>query len=217
MSTSTPTDQDCPIKGVPTLCPTDSPFNFKTGDMQIIVTYIGDRIIGTVSSHSMAQASPVWKKFIHPPWEEIKESATPPKQRTIDCSEDDGYVLLILLNIAHLKFDSLPTTALTTRNLFFLAILVDQYQCIDLVRPWLDTWLSDEKELIRYGAERWLFIAWVFGREKVFEEASTQLVRRATTLEGKLYNSDTSMHFPHPMPPGITGQFPLSLVFVLHC
>jgi hypothetical protein len=206
MSTYTPTDQDCSTKDIPSICPTDSPFNFKTEDMQIIVTYHGDRIIGTVSSHSMAQASTVWKKFIYPPWEEIKESATLPKQKAIDCSEDDDYALLTLLNIAHLKFDSLPTTALTTHSLFNLAILVDQYQCIDLVRPWLGTWLCDEKELIRSGAERWLFTAWVFGREKRFEEASAQLVRRATTLEGKLYNSDTGMHFPDLIPPGITGQ-----------
>jgi hypothetical protein len=150
----------------------------------------------------MAQASPVWRKFIYPPWEEIKESATPPNQKTIDCSEGDDYALLILLNIAHLKFDSLPATALTTHSLFFLAILVDQYQCIDLVRPWLHTWLSDEKELIRSGAERWLFIAWVFGRERAFEEASARLVRGATlNCQDELFNSDTGMYFPDPMPP----------------
>ena len=61
-----------------------------------------------------------------------------------------------------------------------------------------------------------MFIAWVFGRERAFKEASARLVREATlNCQDELFNSDTGMYFPDPMPPGITGQISLVLEICL--
>jgi hypothetical protein len=207
-----------PIMSTSTLLSKES-FIFETGDVDLIIgdTNSKESFIGKASSSALILASPVWKKFLIPPW----EVSPPPPRKQIDCTDNDPEALLILLNIAHLKFDSVPKTELTTRDLFSLAILVDQYQCIDLVRPWLGTWLPDKNELIRHSTEQWLFIAWVFGREKVLEKASAGLVREAALdCNCELVNRDTGMCFPEPMPPGIIGQFPfvlLSLQSVLHC
>jgi len=143
MSTSTLTDQGSPTRGVPDITPHDSLFNFKTGDVQIIVAYEGKRLLGVVSSNALILASPVWNKFINPPWEDVLESTMPPKQKTIDCTEDNANSLLVLLNIAHMKFNSVPTL-LSYQELFNVAVLVDQYQCVELVTPWLVFWICNE-------------------------------------------------------------------------
>ena len=61
----------------------------------------------------------------------------------VDFSDDNGEALLILLRIAHLRFHDTPTT-LAYQTLLQVAVLCDQYQCINLVRPWLPQWLADE-------------------------------------------------------------------------
>ncbi|CAG8979457.1 hypothetical protein HYALB_00010650 [Hymenoscyphus albidus] len=43
-------------------------FTFKNADLQVIVTYKGQRIVGRVSSDALCRASKVWEKFIHPPF-----------------------------------------------------------------------------------------------------------------------------------------------------
>ncbi|TVY49044.1 hypothetical protein LOCC1_G001344 [Lachnellula occidentalis] len=45
-----------------------NPFDFEGGDLTIIVMYEGERVTGKVSASAMMLASPVWKKFICPPW-----------------------------------------------------------------------------------------------------------------------------------------------------
>jgi hypothetical protein len=158
------TSTDSTPNGVPDVA-AKSPFTFETGDVRIKVTSEGKRIIGSVSSAALILASPVWNKFIHPPWEEVKDPAASNKEKEIDCSEDNAYALLILLNIAHLRFDLVPNR-LSCVDLYNVAILVDQYQCVKLVRPWLTFWLTDEEiQSKQAGQEGWLFIAWAFGRE----------------------------------------------------
>ncbi|TVY90016.1 hypothetical protein LAWI1_G005082 [Lachnellula willkommii] len=45
-----------------------NPFDFEGGDLTIVVMYEGKRVTGKVSTSAMMLASPVWKKFIFPPW-----------------------------------------------------------------------------------------------------------------------------------------------------
>jgi hypothetical protein len=70
-----------------------------------------------------------------------------------------------------------------------IAILCDQYDCVHLVKPWLSQWLADESTGWHsapriFGGpsqEKWLFIAWVFGLEKVLKDFSSSLVRNLCT------------------------------------
>lgn len=41
---------------------------FPAGNVRIFVTYKNERIVGRVSFHALVLASPVWKKFVHPPF-----------------------------------------------------------------------------------------------------------------------------------------------------
>ncbi|CZR64669.1 uncharacterized protein PAC_14567 [Phialocephala subalpina] len=150
----------------------DDAFIFA-GNVRILATHNRERTEGTASSDALCHARP------------------------IDFTEDDSVALLLLLNIAHLKFRRIPDQ-LPYKLLLQVAILCDQYDCVDLVRPWLkDTlWLRDEQlEFSRMSQRQWLFIAWVFGRDRVFEQAAILLVK--LTTRGSVWLTLS------PMPPGI--------------
>ncbi|KAE9371869.1 hypothetical protein N431DRAFT_410930 [Stipitochalara longipes BDJ] len=170
----------------------------------------------------MALASPVWNKFVFPPFRtstkntsasketkttgKLKDSGVPNGLGSADTTKSDGSkssakpvdeldftedlvnALLILLNITHLRFASIPSTV-TTAILSEIAILCDKYDCVLLVKPWLTQWLAQENSVwksptaqIIPGRERWLFIAWAFGREQIMKELALLLVRELTVF-----------------------------------
>jgi hypothetical protein len=190
-----------------------NPFIFDTGNVRILVTYSNEQLVGKVSSDALFLASPVWKKFLFPPWV-IQDTSVVASEivaevgmKEIDCSEDDGEALLVLLNIAHLNFAAVPTK-LPYNTLFHLVLLVDQYQCIKLMQPWLKEWMIDEgRESRLHGQEGWLFIAWVFGREDVFEALAMKLVPCLGIDSKGNFMRDMAYLRAEPMPDGIIGKY----------
>ncbi|KAH6696744.1 hypothetical protein BKA61DRAFT_623016 [Leptodontidium sp. MPI-SDFR-AT-0119] len=158
--------------------PPTNPFIFPTGTVKLLATYKDQSLVGSVSADALVLASPVWKKFLFPPWDDtsLPEKETEVKHKQIDCTEDDGEALLILLNIVHLNFDGVPAF-LEYPTLLEVAVLVDQYDCVKVVRPWLESWMKNEKsERLKAKQEGWLFISWVFGRETTFSELAHHMV-----------------------------------------
>ncbi|KAL2070194.1 hypothetical protein VTL71DRAFT_13220 [Oculimacula yallundae] len=156
---------------------TTNPFIFPTGTVKLLVTYEGEPLVGSVSADALVLASPVWKKFLFPPWDIMFTSDIHGQQKQINCTEDDGKALLVLLNIIHLNFDKIPPT-MDYATLLQVAVLVDQYDCIKIVRPWLEGWMKDEEiESVEENQEGWLFIAWVFGREAIFSALALLMVK----------------------------------------
>lgn len=220
--------------------------NYVGADTFVLITCHGQKRVLEVCSQPMALASPIWAKFISPPWTTVSEASsdassiassddktevdlveendikvTPHKDDKtklnlskddnikIDFSEDDGAALLLLLNAAHLKHASIPK-ALAYKDLINVAILCDQYQCVQLVRPWLEGWLKDElTEAVKPGREGWLFIAWVFGREEVFEILASKLVLSLRLRNGECINQNNYV-IKGPMPYGIMGKLVLT-------
>ncbi|PVH77244.1 hypothetical protein DL98DRAFT_355273, partial [Cadophora sp. DSE1049] len=91
--------------------------------------------------------------------------------------EDDSEALQILLNIAQSKFEDVAS-ALPYPTLVKIAVLCDQYDCVRMTKPWVEDWLRGEEVLsLKPGHENWLFIAWVFGRAKIFDELAIHLIR----------------------------------------
>jgi hypothetical protein len=172
--------------------------------VRISVTWLGQQVVGSVCSQAMAHASPVWEKFLFPPWE---TTSTSKKEKEIDFKEDNAMALLILLNIAHLQFNKIPIQTLKYSLHYDVAILVDQYQCIGLVITFKWTWLGNYGwDSTRPGKEGWLFIAWVFGLEKTFEEVAERLVKGLhSDGGGKWYIG--AVLLPETMPPGFIGKF----------
>jgi hypothetical protein len=193
-----------------------NPFNFDGGDVRISLTCstTKKKMTGLVASQAMVLASPVWKKFLFSPWETILTDDSNPattigsgKQKEIDFSDVNCDALLVLLNIAHLSFTKVPNTQLPYQMLYDLAILCDYYDCMALVRPWIDKWVVYAAHALKQeGREGWLFIAWVFGREKVFEDLAQLLVKRSPTSQTGQCLRYTGDFLPEPMPPGIIGM-----------
>lgn len=158
-------------------------------------------MVGSVSSQAMASACKVWKNFVFPPW------AVLPVEE-LDFTEDDSDALLILLRIAHSDFANVPTTVSYT-ELLNLAVLCDQYDCIEMTKNWIEGWLEGETILsIKPGYENWLFIAWVFGRAKVFDDLAIHLVRTICIDEDGYCMNSQKKHLVGPFPPDIIGMFP---------
>lgn len=217
--------------------------NYVGADTLVLITCHGQKRVLKVCSQPMALASPIWAKFISPPWTVVSQASSDTSCTTlsddektevdlvedgdikfdlssdyktnidlskddgikIDFTEDDGAAVLLLLNAAHLKYASVPKV-LAYKDLFNVAILCDQYQCVQLVRPWLESWLKDElTEAFRPGREGWLFIAWVFGREDVLEILASKLVVSIRLHNGECINQNNHI-INGPMPSGIMGK-----------
>ncbi|CAG8954735.1 hypothetical protein HYFRA_00004659 [Hymenoscyphus fraxineus] len=117
-----------------------------------------------------------------------------PGKSPLEFQEDDSEALLILLKIAHVQFANIPTK-LSYEKLLAVAVLVDLYDCVELIMPWVQSWIADEAtESMKDGQESWLFIAWVFGREEVF-------VNLAGALSRKLDSKAEEKFLAGPMPP----------------
>jgi hypothetical protein len=60
------------------------------------------------------------------------------------------------------------------------------------------------------GQEGWLFIAWAFGRESVFEQLSRKLLKQNTSYIashlGRAKHGGFVKKFPELIPPGILGK-----------
>jgi len=193
----------------------DSPFHFGDGDgdIKVAATHSGKRVVFNVSSNALVLASPVWKKFIYPPFAKLRnengEGETEEDEARLDFTEDDSDALVILLSIAHLRFDKVPQN-LKYKVLLQVAVLCDLYDCVKLVRPWLAGWMEDDKaEAKKVGQENWLFIAWVFGRVEVFESLSLKLAyeMRIDSATGSCLNAVGSL-IVEPLPPDIMGNIP---------
>ncbi|CZR66909.1 uncharacterized protein PAC_16810 [Phialocephala subalpina] len=123
--------------------------------------------------------------------------------KEVDFRDNDSEALLVLLRIAHLQYNDVPTT-LTYKTLLDVAVLCDRYNCVELVEPWLSQWLSDEeKSWKEAGHENWLFIAWVFARDKVFSDLAARMVREATTNDDGKCLTSSGAEVSGPMPPKV--------------
>jgi len=184
--------------------------DFPNADTTLLLQSPADKsttIFTGVSSSALSIASPVWKKFLYPPWAAPSTPSSPvfPVSQ-IECTDDDPSALLILLRIAHLQFRNIPNI-LDYPTLLQVAILCDQYACTSLVYPWMEPWLLDEElESKEEGKEGYLFMAWVFGRDRIFESLAMKLVFEIKIgPDGECLTKNGAL-MPEPMPNGITGK-----------
>jgi hypothetical protein len=199
-----------------------SSFSFGSGDTRLLVSSPEGDITASVSSHAMSLASPVWKKFISPPWrpsqavKTAKSTISAEKgagigsglepDEPLDFREDDADALLVLLRIAHLDFVSVKKK-MTISELYNVAILCDKYDCVHLIKPWVDEWVRDAGHQEGTEASKRLFIAWSFGRNETFRiQASVLLRQGGTDDDGQLLDLK-GQAIPEVMPPGVIGQY----------
>ncbi|CAG8974916.1 hypothetical protein HYALB_00006702 [Hymenoscyphus albidus] len=202
-------------------------FCFRGGDVEILVKGEGDTVIrGLV----LCLASEIWEKFIYPPFPHINSSSEKSStgastistkddgtnfsarkkkniQReiiaTVDFTDDDP-------EIAHHRIKTIPK-ALSRETLFHIAGLVEQYQVLDLVKPYISIWLAEIwdniPKWINQGLEKTLFIAYLFGQEQEFINISSTIVMHITIesnetlfFSSKHVGGELALHL---LPPGL--------------
>jgi hypothetical protein len=89
-------------------------------------------------------------------------------------SEKDPSAFLILLNIIHGHTRKVPR-ALDLKMLTRLAVLVDYYDCHEVIEVFSDIWIDGLKNALpkTYSADlvRWVWISWVFNKSEQFRDA----------------------------------------------
>lgn len=187
---------------------TQEDFEFPGGDISVQLTdENGTLMKGKVCSQSMSLACPTIKNLVFPQTQKENEPAEPAAE--LDFSKDDAASLLILLNIIHLKFRSVPRRELTYPKLLAMARICEKYSCVSLVEVFLPDWLDGEEyESDQDNRENWLYIAYVFGRKEIFLSLAGRLVKEVTVSDGKLLTR-TSKKFVGPMPEKIIGKYGL--------
>ncbi|KAH6671135.1 hypothetical protein B0J14DRAFT_640144 [Halenospora varia] len=87
-------------------------FDFN-GDIRILVTYDEVSVTGSVSSHAMVMAGPVWKKFIFPPFPQIEDTddvnnSEPPPEENLQstAAHDDAEITATNSEEDHEKNDT---------------------------------------------------------------------------------------------------------------
>lgn len=160
-----------------------------------------------VSSKAMTLACKAWNRMLAPDGH-FKEAQSTNAMQEIPFPDDNAAALSILLNIAHLRFEKIPPI-LNFGNLLALSVLTDKYGSTSLVRPWIKGWLDpliDEVDLL--AREEWLWVAWEFGEQDVFEHLTKKLTKEVTvrsdgkpvTQEGRVLDPEGDGCF---FPPGI--------------
>ncbi|KAL2070199.1 hypothetical protein VTL71DRAFT_13225 [Oculimacula yallundae] len=200
------TKPDTAINALRSILPTkslDELFTFDGGDVSIMITFQGHEVQGSVASQALVLASPVWKKFIYPPWVAIEKTTY--RSKSIDFTDDDGCALLILLRLAHLQFSRIPDKVYP-ETLFALAVLCEKYQCLALVSPWLEKWISKvEADADDDKTGRWLYISWAFGRHDIFDSVARKCVL-SFRVHNEVLRTEALEAVADPMPDKIVAE-----------
>ncbi|KAF8538948.1 hypothetical protein BDD12DRAFT_910466 [Trichophaea hybrida] len=148
------------------------------GDLEIDYYSISTTFV--VSSHALRTASLVFRNLLGPTSDFAEHSLrcktlgstdnTMQRYRLLVDMVHNPSVVAVVFYMLHGMRNKIPNE-IELSYLYDLAVVCEDYKCVSFVLPlcrnWLDKW-TIEKE--RYGG--WLYIAWVFGFEDIFQTLS---------------------------------------------
>jgi hypothetical protein len=126
------------------------------------------------SSKHMKLASPVFRRMSAGKWKESRNLAAG-KRFEIQSECEDVDAMLILMNIIHGRGSKVPREV-TLDKLVEVAVLVDYYECHEVVdvmaEIWMDKLLGSMPSTYGKDTVSWIFISWVFQRPSAFTSAT---------------------------------------------
>ncbi|KKY13285.1 putative nuclear pore protein [Diplodia seriata] len=162
----------------------------------------------------LALACDAWKSMFAPD-SQFKAPAKNEDGMAETLLEDNPQALALLLRIAHLRFDEVPRR-LSLEELYNMAILTDKYLPTRLVKPWAGLWIELLKGSAKDGNRGWwLWIAWEYGEEALFEELGTALVTECA-IDAEQYRlvHDGTLLYEDAVPPSAPSDM-LERVFLV--
>ncbi|KAE8412770.1 hypothetical protein BDV36DRAFT_300570 [Aspergillus pseudocaelatus] len=146
-----------------------------------------------VSASHLTFVSPVLRSALDGTW---KEGLTFCTAGSVNITADgwDLEAFLILLRICHCKHHQVPRT-LSLELLAKITVLVDYYECFDVLRFFADTWIScleqDFPTQYSRGLLLWVWISWALKLPALFQQATGVVINQAT-------DSITALGLPIP-------------------
>lgn len=134
-----------------------------------------------VSSQVLCTASPVFRAMLSPTSSfreayEFRTMTAGTEPYRLVLTDDNPEALAVILLALHCQNKLVPV-AISFQNLLDLAIICDKYDCAAAVSLWVDIWTKDWRGVQQdAGYEQWLFIAWTFGIEDVFQNLSKKII-----------------------------------------
>ena len=175
-----------------------------SGDVELVAIHGDDSRTFCVSSHAMRRASPAWRAMLDPA-NGFKEASL---KEPVKLHDDDFEALFILLLASHLEFSDVPAKV-DFNTLFEICVVVDKYDCIGVLSPWLPRWVSElatKSHMSEHGPE-WSFIAWVTGHEEIFKCTTDRILFSCKTNDtGQCINGSGDI-LDHVLPPGVPGGY----------
>lgn len=167
------------------------------GDLTLIIGEKKQRYV--VCRRTITNLCDAWQKMFTN-WSEATKPET-------EWPEDDPNAILIILQIAHLKFDELPET-LPPKELNNLAIVCDKYDLVRVVRPfvggWIQPWLAGA--YLMFGYEKFLWVSYVFGYKEEFCTLAKKVqLEIQTDRDAKCITKSGHALDNQQMPPGLLG------------
>lgn len=150
-----------------------------------------------VSSRHLCLVSPVFRAMLDGFWGLQQNSDY---MYEVKASEWNAEALLIVLNVFHGRHSAVPK-AIEMSMLRDIALIVDYYECHEVIEIFVDRWLQcpDMQPPKHYQQEEsmdWLFISTVFSKATIFSTVATQILKLATEpIETHL-----------PIPAAISGE-----------
>lgn len=130
-----------------------------------------------LSSRHLILASSYFNRMLTGPWKE--NSVEPGCDYTISARDWDVEALLILMNIIHGQARKVPRK-LSTELLAKVSVIVDYYQCIEVVEIFVDRWLLGippiDAEIPDRDLMLRLLISWVFSDSHTFTAVTARLL-----------------------------------------
>ncbi|KAH0551143.1 hypothetical protein GP486_007519 [Trichoglossum hirsutum] len=127
-----------------------------------------------VSSNHLALASTYFERMLRGNWKE-GHALRSDGHVGLDVGEWDHEAFLILMNVIHGRTRAVPQS-ISLELLAKIAVLVDYYKCEEVIRVFLEMWISQLKENLPETYSRdlilWICISWVFRLSKQFTIAT---------------------------------------------
>lgn len=129
----------------------------KEGEVEVVV-----------SSQAMCLSSPTWRTI-------CSGNNLTSIQKRASFPDDDADAMLLLIQIAHMKFDVVPPY-MDHISLHELAVACYKYDTIMLLRPWARDWIEKFKAEPRGYDNQAISIFWVFGDAEAFVKVANEMV-----------------------------------------
>ena len=222
-STTSPSNQDSSVAaGAPTtfsdhfkLLDQRTLYVDPSGDVELVAIHGDESKTFCVSSHAMRHASPAWRAMLDPA-NGFNEASF--GEKPVKLHDDDFEALFIVLLASHLKFLDIPAKV-EFDILVEICVVVDKYDCIGVLSPWLPGWVSQlatESHISENGPE-WSFVAWITGNEEIFKHTTYQILISCKTNDSGECIDCSGDILDEVLPPGVSSEYIATSAWTSQC